>query len=573
MSGHWVALAELLSAPDPSRLAAHGPAMTQADLAARSLALAGALAAAQVRTAGLWFDDAAELACALLACWRTGTRAILPSDVQPATCAELDGEIDLWLSDAALPGTAGRTASPAGLIAQTGAAALSACRLDPASAGIVLLTSGSSGSPKRILKTWDQLASEVEALQRQWPAHAGATAATVMGSVSPHHMYGLIFRVLWPLCSGRPILRPQLVYPEELQRAAARHAPAIWISSPALLRRCGPALDWTALGSRVERIFSAGGPLPEETAGQFAARLDLLPTEIYGSSETGIIAWRQGAGHWRAFAGARIGADERQALWVESPWTALAREQTADTVRLCDAGFELQGRLDRIVKIEEKRIALPAVERLLARHPYVHEAYVGKRKENTRLTALAALTPAGVHALRNQGRRALVAALQAHLREHLASLAIPRSWRFMQRLPRNAQDKLALPLFESLAGPRPTAPHLLALPATEAGERRYEVGIPLDLAFFSGHFPATPVVPGVAQIGWAYDTARRDVFPGLDFGGVEVLKFQKLLRPGDVAELTLRWNEANAKLYFAFRLDGEPCSSGRILHRPRHADA
>ncbi|MNW20943.1 hypothetical protein D3C71_2215870 [compost metagenome] len=67
--------------------------------------------------------------------------------------------------------------------------------------------------------------------------------------------------------------------------------------------------------------------------------------------------------------------------------------------------------------------------------------------------------------------------------------------------------------------------------------------------------------------------AKRDLLPGLRFAGMEALKFQRLLRPGDVAALSLKWDSARQKLYFAFTVDGAPCSSGRILQAVDHGIA
>jgi acyl-coenzyme A synthetase/AMP-(fatty) acid ligase/3-hydroxymyristoyl/3-hydroxydecanoyl-(acyl carrier protein) dehydratase len=562
----WIDPSELLTCADAQRRIAHDPPLDLAELASRSLSLAGALQSRGIRHAGLYFDDAAELATAMLACWRAGVCAVLPGDAQPSTCARLDAEVDIWLSDAALPAEAGKQVPLSALLEHP---PLPAMRLATDAPGPKMLTSGSSGTPKIIDKQWPQLIEEVRALQAQWPASA-SPASTVVGSVSAQHMYGLPFRVLWPLCAGRPIVRRQLGYPEEVQQAIQAHAPCIWIASPALLRRLGDHLDWPMLRLGLKAIFSAGGPLPGSASQGLSQRLGLLPTEIYGSSETGVIAWRQGDTDWRAFPRVEVGTDERQALWVESPWIQGGREQTADAAILRGNGFALQGRLDRIIKLEEKRISLPMLESVLQSQPYVDEAYVDKPASAGRLTALVALTPAGIHFLRNQGRQALITALREHLARHVGALAIPRGWRFMRQLPWNAQGKMPRPVFERLAGPRPVTPDICPLPADDEATRRYALDIPLDLACFTGHFPQTPVVPGVAQIGWAYETARAHLQPGLNFGGLEILKFQKLLRPGDAAELTLRWDDSRAKLHFTIHVAGKPCSSGRILHRSNH---
>ncbi|MFD2980293.1 AMP-binding protein, partial [Klebsiella pneumoniae] len=89
--------------------------------------------------------------------------------------------------------------------------------LDLRACRISLCTSGSSGEPKRIDKQLRQLAIEVQVLEDLWGADLGP--ACIIGSVATQHIYGLLFRVLWPLCAGRPFVRRQLPFPEDLQRA------------------------------------------------------------------------------------------------------------------------------------------------------------------------------------------------------------------------------------------------------------------------------------------------------------------------------------------------------------------
>jgi hypothetical protein len=313
--------------------------------------------------------------------------------------------------------------------------------------------------------------------------------------------------------------------------------------------------------------------LPADASDHIAQHLGLRPSEIYGSSETGAVAWREGDSPWQPLPGVAVDLNAEGALRVQSPWVNPAEAQTADGAELAHDGFRLLGRLDRIVKIEEKRISLPMLEQALARHSYVAEARLGGLAGTTRLAALVALSAGGLHALRNQGRKALVDALRAHLAPGFESLAIPRTWRFFAQLPANAQGKLPRGVFEAAAGPRPLAPEAQELPRLADHERRYRLEIPCDLAHFSGHFPTAPVVPGVVQIGWAMSLAQRDLHPELRFAGMEALKFQRLLRPGDTAMLALKWDASKQKLYFAYTVNDAPCSSGRILQAGGHGPA
>ncbi|WP_337057544.1 AMP-binding protein [Pseudomonas sp. USHLN015] len=551
----WIALQDLLLRADPRRPVTLAPALDQAALAEQALRLAGALRALGARRVALYLEDGAELATALLAAWRAGIEVLLPADAQAQTRKRLAERCDLWLDS--LDGLDGEPLAPAALD-------LDACRL-------VLCTSGSSGEAKLIDKTLRQLANEVEALEALWGADLAG--ATLVASVSAQHIYGLLFRVLWPLCAGRPFVRRAQPFAEDIQQASLEAGDFAWIASPALLKRMGDNLDWPALRG-VRRVFSSGGALPADAAAELQQRLGQWPTEIYGSSETGGIAWRQGGALWQPFAGVELGRDEEGALNLASPYLPAGhREQTADAVRIdADGRFELLGRLDRIVKLEEKRISLPMLEQALGEHPWVAEARLGVVQEGRAfLGALVALSTEGIHALRNQGRRTVTETLRRHLAGHCETIALPRRWRLLRQLPWSSQGKLPQALVENLVkAPRPKTVEPLASREID-GEWQLDLEVPLDLAHFSGHFPRTPVLPGVVQIDWAQHLARQVMALPPRFAGMEVLKFQQLVRPGDRLQLSLRFDADKGKLYFAFRNGEAACSSGRILLVADHA--
>ncbi|MFK3798020.1 AMP-binding protein [Pseudomonas sp. NPDC088444] len=551
----WINLEHLLLAPHAERVVTHAPALTLAHLQNRALSVAGALQQQGVKQIAIHLEDAADLAVALFAAWRAEVSVLLPSDLQAQTRQRWAPQVDLWLSDAPDDTPLHALNTPP----------LAPARLDLDACTLSLCTSGSSGEPKLIEKKLRQLANEVTALERLWGADLGH--ACIIGSVAAQHIYGLLFRVLWPLCAGRSFVRKQLPFPEDLQRASREHDAFAWVASPALLKRMGDNLDWASL-SAVRRVFSSGGALPAEAAESLHQRLDQWPTEILGSSETGGIAWRQGDPLWRAFDDVKLSQDEDGALRIESPYLPAGHvEQTADAARFSEDGrFELLGRLDRIVKLEEKRISLPLLEQALATHEWVSEARVGVVRENrASLGALVVLSDSGVHALRNQGRRSLTSALRQHLVPHCEALALPRRWRLLSQLPLNTQGKLPQTQVEALlVAPRVQEPEILNQ-QTSGDELTLELIVPLDLAHFSGHFPGTPILPGVVQIDWAIALGQRLMDLPPRFAGMEVLKFQQLVRPGDHITLTLRFDQERSKLHFAYRNGDAACSSGRIL--------
>jgi len=552
---NWIKLEQLLLKAQPERAVTAGPVLTHAQLCERALRLAAGLESQGIRRVAVHLEDAADLAVALLGAWRAGASVLLPADLQPVTRQRWSAEVDLWLTD---------LADDAHLEDYRGAP-LGAVELDLDQCQLSLCTSGSSGEPKRIDKTLGQLANEVQALEALWGADLGQ--ARIIGSVATQHIYGLLFRVLWPLCAGRPFVRKQLAFPEDLQRASRECPTFAWVASPALLKRMGDNLDWPAL-SAVRRVFSSGGALPAEAARSLHQRLQQWPTEILGSSETGGIAWRQADEPWQPFADVELALDSDGALLVSSPYMPPGHvEHTADAAQIAaDGRFELQGRLDRIVKLEEKRISLPMLEQALSTHEWVAEARMGVVQENrASLGALLVLSESGMHALRYQGRRTVTEELRQHLGQHCETLALPRRWRFLRQLPFNSQGKLAQADVEGLLlAARPKLPEVLQQIEND-GEWSLQLAVPPDLAFFSGHFPKAPVLPGVVQVDWALALGQRLINLPEKFAGMEVLKFQQLVRPGDQVQLHLRFDPVRGKLYFAYRNETATCSSGRIL--------
>jgi acyl-coenzyme A synthetase/AMP-(fatty) acid ligase len=203
-------------------------------------------------------------------------------------------------------------------------------------------------------------------------------------------------------------------------------------------------------------IFSSGGPLPAAAALEFKRRLGAAPIEVYGSTETGGVAWRaQSEGEdgaaWTPFPGMAVETDAQGALRLRSPYLPDGEWLTmGDAVELlADGRFRLKGRLDRVAKIEGKRVSLPELEQGLRRHPWVLDAAVvplAGRKET--LGSIVVLRePAR---LREQGRQRLIAALREGLLERFDRVVVPRRWRFPERLPTDARGKLTAQALSAL---------------------------------------------------------------------------------------------------------------------------
>jgi acyl-coenzyme A synthetase/AMP-(fatty) acid ligase len=163
--------------------------------------------------------------------------------------------------------------------------------LDAMQCGLDLFTSGSSGKPKRVSKNLAQLEAEVALLDRLW-GNTGNFRGPVLATVPHHHIFGLLFRLLWPLSAGQAFDNQTCTAPEFLLARVDQIGPGCVISSPSQLARMHELIALPSLVGRVTQIYSSGGPLGRDAAARFQAALGVAPLEIFGSTETGGIAWR-----------------------------------------------------------------------------------------------------------------------------------------------------------------------------------------------------------------------------------------------------------------------------------------
>ena len=297
------------------------------------------------------------------------------------------------------------------------------------------------------------------------------------------------------------------------------------------------------------------------------ATLGQVPIEIYGSSETGGVAWRRCgelSPEWVPLPGVDWRIVDGQ-LEVASPHLPDAGWwRSADRAQPCgERGFELLGRADRIVKVEERRVSLPALERQLMAAPEVAEARVllleGARAQ---LAAVVVPSEAGVARLHALGRRAFAHALGQALAGGYDAVTRPRRWRFVDVLPANAQGKTTDAALRALFNPDRPAPQWVRRDETQA-----ELEIELDpaLAVFDGHFPQAPILPGVAQLDWAVRYGREAFALPPDFLRMEALKFQRVARPGMRIRLQLEWLPQKSALAFHYASEQGPHASGRLV--------
>ncbi|PTP50129.1 AMP-binding protein [Vibrio splendidus] len=390
-------------------------------------------------------QDSYLFSVAFLACAVSHKHIILPGNYQPCALAELSEHFDCLLVDDSIGEVEVSDVRNIQNLLDSNPKAQqplidNLAPIDLAAIQLTLFTSGSSGTPKAIDKTLEHLDIEIAQLDKNWGDLLKGNR--VHSTVSHQHIYGLLFRILWPLCSGVPFARHNLEYPEQILSHANKQS--VLISSPALLKR----LKHETQSAQLAGVFSSGGPLPTESAHQALNLLGHLPIEVFGSTETGGIAFRQQQNAqtpWQLFDCIEASLNSENCIKLLSPYIDKNNwYQTADECEMVSSNqFILKGRTDRVIKIEEKRVSLVEVEKRLEQLPWISECVVIPFEEPERLilASVLVLSDQGQAKLTNMSKGKFWLMLRSELRKWLEPIAIPRKYRVVDEIPLNSQGK------------------------------------------------------------------------------------------------------------------------------------
>jgi len=530
----------------------------------------------------LFTENSYAFAVGLMAIWQSRAVAVLAPNGQPGTLSELGRGTHGLITerDRLVPGLDRIEA-----IHDSGPEMWRFIELDRTTPSLELFTSGSTGERKAVPKTVANLEDEVAGLERQWGGMLGDREA--FGTVSHQHIYGLLFRILWPLSARRTFQARTYLHPEEMIVPMARAEGGYLVASPTHLSRFKGFSGIERLAARCRPIFSSGSPLDRATASALRDAFGAAPFEVFGSSETGGVAWRRQDGGadalaWTPFAGVHTDADPVDGLLrVRSPYVGADEGAftLADRVEfLADGRFIVGPRADRVVKLGDKRLSLPEMEVALGEHRFVSQIALAvvDHAGGTRLGAVIVPTPSGREALARQGRRAVSQALLQALEPHWDRVLLPRLWRYVSRLPADPQGKVTAAglraLFASPYDPAIVSAEIIDESVTDGVWQR-TLRVPDTLGCLDGHFPGFPAVPGVAQIQWVMQMARAIIGRDVILERIEALKFKNILRPGEVFHLSAEMSQTCDRISFRLSNKTTLFSSGRCLLAPIRRDA
>ena len=435
----------------------------------------------------------------------------------------------------------------------------------------VFHTSGSTAEPKTIVKTFPTLAKEVayhlERLREEGILPpAGEKGPVFLSTVDPEHMYGLIWRRLLPRAAGCDVDGEIIRAPEALVAKMKAAEKVVLVTTPSFLERFAEYADQYDVPRTCVELVTSGALLSHKTAESARRIFGMSPREIFGSTETGGVAWRRQSVtvpdgfDWTLLEPVKAGLAPDGRLVVSSPFSCARRYAMGDGAALSPDGrrFKLLGRLDRMVKINEQRVSLPEMEAKIAALPEVREAALATLDgpHGQCLGLVAALEESAPF----PGKRSAARALREQLLSIFPKGTVPKRYRFVFELPRNAQGKVRADELRRILESDFSEPRVTNVTRAD-GAWSADLTFDADAFYFQGHFPGFPILPGVVQLGTAHHFAEVFERVPLRLSLVKKLKFSRLVRPGETIRFTLE-RKVDGEYSFRYAAGGELCSSG-----------
>lgn len=423
---------------------------------------------------------------------------------------------------------------------------------------IVFHTSGSTGGAKTIVKTYESLAREV-AFHRSFYRRRGIIGASerplFLSTIDPSHMYGTLWRVMLPKACGCECDPEVILTPESLLSKMRSAGRVFLVTTPSFLARFTAYAGQYDVPQNCVEIVTSGALLEKGISDSAMSVFGVEPRQIFGSTETGGVAWRRGNGRWEVFGAVRTRAAGGR-LAVRSPYSFRRGWYVmGDGVELSRDGrsFRLLGRMDRLVKINEERVNLAEME------------------SRVRELGFADCALAVVQGERGPSIGCVIAAsgpLRAiDLRKKLLPVfpkgTVPKRYRVVRELPRNAQGKVVasevVRILDS-ALVEPMAEDVSVTDGSFSATYVFDAAAP----YFHGHFPSLPVLPGVAQLGFAERAAESVAGRPLTLNCVKKMKFMHVIEPGERVRLHVE-RRSDCEFHYEFKKGETVCSSGIIV--------
>lgn len=338
----------------------------------------------------------------------------------------------------------------------------------PEDVAVLLYTSGSTGMPKGVLLTYQNLQSDVDASIEYAELQ---TKHVFLGIIPLFHTFGLTAMLLAPIQLGATIIYIARFSPVATLKAMREHKASIVFGTPSMIAAVARLKDAKPEDfSHIYAIIAGGEALPEALREGFKQRFGIPLYEGYGLTETSpVVAINAPQRNRPGSVGglipgveARISDDNGNPLptgqigeiWLKGPmimkgYHNLPKEtadaltgdgyfKTGDLGRVDADGFlYITGRKKEMIIVAGEKAYPREIEDALLRHPAVHEAaVVGKRDPGRGEAVVAFVIP-------KEGQTVQPDQLRSFARDQgLAQWKVPKEIFVVEDLPRSPTGKV-----------------------------------------------------------------------------------------------------------------------------------
>ena len=398
---------------------------------------------------------------------------------------------------------------------------------------INFFTSGSTKESQNIKKTLANLIEE--GLDVTEALNLANKELVIKSSTTFCHLFGMTFGLIFPLCNRYLIDTERVLYPENLDTKNC-----FFVSSPAFLN----AIKKHSLPFNVNPIYiiAAGAKLEDDTFGYFEKKASVI--EIYGSTETGVIAYRKNSceKNLTIFPNVKIENGEV----ITSKYIYENKSIITDNIEIIDNQISVIGRKDRIVKIYDKRVSLESIENVINNTEIVDRSYCFEFEN--KLACICSLNESGKNLLFTRG----INELKKHLKNILRNYTdvVPQKWCFNNCIPTTQTGKIDKAFINKIFATNFSFPVILDSISSE-NEIKYKIFFNKGCNFYNGHFPDFPITPGVVQLYIASELANHCFKINTIAGQIKKIKFSNIIHPDTIIELSLIKKESGIEYKYS----------------------
>jgi len=396
----------------------------------------------------------------------------------------------------------------------------------PQNTTINFYTSGSTSKAKCIKKTLQNLIDESEDLYKEFKFQE---ELEFISTTTLNHLFGMTFQFMLPINKGFIINVDRINYPEEI-----RGENYILISTPSFLEKMA---KYDVLPpQKLKYIITAGDKLKDEIF-KYAKNISQSVIEIYGSTETGIIAYRMTfeKPDFKLFDGIKITCAMPNETQIITRYSDAPTQNLGDKIEWDgNKNVKFLGRTDRILKIQEKRISAPELEEETEKHEFVNECYCFEY--NNKIATIVALTQEGMQFAVKNGILALKKLLKSYLKEKFN--VIPQRWKFIDEIPKTDNGKIDKISIMDLFNLNLSLPLIISRKiGVDCSE--FRLFFYKNCNFFKGHFDRYPIVPGVVQLYYANYFTQIAFKKDCHTGQIRKIKFTNIIHADDIVDLLI----------------------------------